>query len=108
MRPKEKGLGEQTQKGLAVALVWPVVVPVRLGILVAVEQEVPVAEPSVAEPAADASILLAVPVAVIVAAAAVVAASSIPAAVLPTQPAMAINMFVILQMAGTRTCIASC
>ncbi len=68
--------------------------------------------PSVAVPAADTSILLVVPVAVIAAAAAVVAASSIPAAaavaasstpaaVLPTQPAMAINKFVILGMTST-------
>jgi hypothetical protein len=91
VRPKEEWLGGQTRKTLVVALVWPVVVPVRRGILVAVEQEVPVAEPSVAEPAADASILLAVPVAVLVAAVAAVAASSTPAAVLPTLPAMAIE-----------------
>lgn len=107
-RPKEEGLGKQTRKRLAVAPVWPVVVPVRRGILVAVEQEVPVADSPVAGPAADASILLAVPVAVIVAAVAVVVASSTPAAVLPTLPVMTINMFVILSIAGTRTCIASC
>ena len=88
---------------------WPVVVPAQRGILAVVEQEVPVvAELSVAEPAADASILLAVLVAVIVAVVAVVVASSTPAAVLPTQPAMTINMFVILETASTRTCIASC
>jgi len=69
---------------------------------------VPVAEPSVAEPAADASILLVVLVAVIVAAVAAVAASSTPAAVLPTQPVMTIDMFIILETVGTRTCIASC
>ena len=94
---------------------WPVVVIVRQGNLVAVEQEAPVVEPSVVEPAADASILLAVPVAVIVVVVAVVAvvaaaaaASSTPAAVLPTQPALEINMFVILETASTRTCMASC
>jgi hypothetical protein len=91
-----------------VVLVWPVAVLVRRGILVAVEQEVPVAEPSVAETAADASILLAVTVAAIVAVVAVVAASSTLAAVLPTQPAMAIKIFVILETARTRTCMASC
>jgi hypothetical protein len=94
-----------------VVLVWPVAVLVRRGILVAVEQEVPVAEPSVAETAADASILLAVPVAVnvaVVVAVAAVAAPSNPAAVLPTQPAMAINILVILETVRTRTCIASC
>ncbi len=95
---------------------WPVVVIVRQGNLVAVEQEAPVVEPSVVEPAADASILLAVPVAVIVVVvvavvavvAAAAAASSTPAAVLPTQPALEINMFVILETASTRTCMASC
>ncbi len=75
--------------------------------------------PSVSVPAAVASILLVVPVAVIVAAVAVVAASSIPAAaavaasstpaaVLPTQPAMTINKFIILGMTSTHTCIVSC
>ena len=54
-------------------LAWPVAVPVPRGILVAAEQEVLVAEPSVAERADDASILLAVPVTVTVAVAVAVA-----------------------------------
>jgi hypothetical protein len=71
-------------------------VPAPPGILVVAARGVPVAEPSVAERAAVASILLVEPVTVTVvvavAAAAAdvavaVAASSIPAAVLPTQPA---------------------
>jgi hypothetical protein len=75
----------------------PVAVPAPPGILVVAARGVPVAEPSVAERAAVASILLVEPVTVTVvvavaAAAAAdvavaVAASSIPAAVLPTQPA---------------------
>ena len=107
MHPKEEGSSGQTRKRLAVALIWSVEL-VRRGILVAVEQEVLVAEPSVAEPAVDASILLAVHAAVTVAVVAAVAASSTPAAVLPTQPAMTVNMFLILKIARTRTCIASC
>jgi hypothetical protein len=92
MGPKEEGLDGQTRKRLVVARVWPVVVPVWRGILVAVEQKVPIAEAEpVAEPGADASILLSVSVVVIVAAAVVVAASSTPAAVLPTLPAIEIK-----------------
>jgi hypothetical protein len=96
MGPKEEGLGGQTRKRLVVARVWPVVVPVWRGILVAVEQKVPIAEAEPvaepgAEPGADASILLSVSVVVIVAAAVVVAASSTPAAVLPTLPAIEIK-----------------
>ena len=84
-------------------LAWPVAGPVRRGIPVAAEQGVLVAELPVAEPAADASTLLAAPVTVTVvavvvavvvadaAAAAAVAVSSIPAAVLPIRPAMTVQ-----------------
>jgi len=83
-----------TQKQSAVALAGAVAGPAPRGILVAVEQGVPVAEPLVAEQTADASILLAELVTVAVAAAAaavavaaVVAVSSIPAAASPIPPA---------------------
>ena len=82
--------------------------PVPRGSLVAAEQEVPVAEPSVAERAGYASILLAVPVTVIVVVVVAVAASSTPVAVLPTQPAMTIQPTCHPRKGSARTCIASC
>ena len=91
----------QTQKWLIGELARPAVEPVPRGILVAAATGVPVAEPSVAERAVVSSIPLAAPVtvtvvaavavAVAVVAAAVAAAPSIPAAVLPTRPAITIE-----------------
>jgi hypothetical protein len=76
---------------LVVELTSPVAGVATRGILVAAVQGVPVAEPSVAERAVDASTLLAAPVIVIVGvvvvvAVAVVAVSPIPVVALPTQP----------------------
>jgi hypothetical protein len=78
-------------------LAWPVVELVPRGSLVAAATGV-LAEPSVAERAVVASIPLAEPVTVTVVAAVAVAvavaaaaAPSIPAAVLPTRPAMTIE-----------------
>jgi hypothetical protein len=86
---KTKFRNGQTRKRLAGGLAVPVAGLAPQDILV-VARGVPVAEPSVAERAAVASIPLVEPVtvtvAVAVAVAAAAAASSIPAAVLPTRP----------------------
>jgi len=102
VREKKFKVG-RTQKRSAVVLAGVVAGPALRGILVAVEQGVPAAEPLVAEQTADASILLAEPVTVaaaaVVAAAAAAAVSSILAAALPIRPAVTVQ-----PVSHTRNC----